>query len=119
MFPGKIAVGIDAKSGKVAIEGWAEVSKLSVTELALRLEDAGIAAIIYTDIARDGMLTAALICRKPPLWPHASACPVIASGGVAGLVRHHFALQMAAAAATPNLCRRHHRPRPLRWQHRS
>ncbi len=100
LFPGKIAVGIDAKAGKVAIEGWAEVSKLSVTELALRLEDAGIAAIIYTDIARDGMLcglnlpeTAALAARV--------GVPVIASGGVAGL--SDITLLLAAAAATPNL----------------
>ena len=56
-FPGKIAVGIDAKDGQVAVEGWAETSELSAIELARRFEDTGIAAIIYTDIGRDGMLT--------------------------------------------------------------
>ena len=83
-FPGKIAVGIDAKSGFVATEGWAEVSKLSAAELALRLEDAGIAAIIYTDIARDGMLTGLNLPETAALAARISV-PVIASGGVAGL----------------------------------
>ncbi|MBL8708990.1 MAG: 1-(5-phosphoribosyl)-5-[(5-phosphoribosylamino)methylideneamino] imidazole-4-carboxamide isomerase, partial [Rhodospirillaceae bacterium] len=55
-FPGKIAVGIDAKGGHVAVEGWAETSALSARDLALRFEDAGVAAIIYTDIDRDGLL---------------------------------------------------------------
>ncbi|ODT29420.1 MAG: 1-(5-phosphoribosyl)-5-((5-phosphoribosylamino)methylideneamino)imidazole-4-carboxamide isomerase, partial [Hyphomicrobium sp. SCN 65-11] len=54
--PGRVAVGIDAKGGKVAVEGWAETSELTAIELAKRFEDAGVAAIIYTDIARDGML---------------------------------------------------------------
>ena len=83
-FPGKIAIGIDAKSGFVATEGWAEVSKLSAAELALRLEDAGIAAIIYTDIARDGMLTGLNLPETAALAARISV-PVIASGGVAGL----------------------------------
>ena len=56
-FPGKIAVGIDAKDGKVAVQGWAETSELSAVELARRFEDTGVSAIIYTDIGRDGMLT--------------------------------------------------------------
>jgi hypothetical protein len=55
-FPGKVAVGIDAKGGKVAVEGWAEASSLGVVELARKFEGAGVAAIIYTDIDRDGML---------------------------------------------------------------
>src|SRR5690606_24357046 len=55
-FAGRIAVGIDAKGGKVAVEGWAEVSELTAVELARRFEDAGVAAIIYTDIERDGVL---------------------------------------------------------------
>src|SRR4029079_6999904 len=55
-FPGRVAVGIDAKGGKVAVEGWAEASELSAIELAQRFEDAGVAAIIYTDIDRDGIL---------------------------------------------------------------
>src|SRR5690606_29997540 len=55
-FPGRIAVGIDARAGKVAVEGWGEVSELTAIELARRFEDAGVAAIIYTDIERDGVL---------------------------------------------------------------
>ncbi len=55
-FPGKVAVGLDARDGKVAVEGWAEVSELTVLDIARRFEDAGVAAIIYTDVARDGML---------------------------------------------------------------
>ena len=55
-FPGRIAVGIDAKGGKVAVEGWAETSELTAVDLAKRFEDAGVAAIIYTDIERDGVL---------------------------------------------------------------
>ena len=54
--PGRVAVGVDAKGGKVAVEGWAEVSELTSLELARRFEDAGVAAIIYTDISRDGLL---------------------------------------------------------------
>jgi phosphoribosylformimino-5-aminoimidazole carboxamide ribotide isomerase len=56
LFPGKVAVGIDAKGGKVAVEGWAEASSLGVVELARRFEGAGVAALIYTDIDRDGVL---------------------------------------------------------------
>src|SRR5690606_16759944 len=55
-FPGKIAVGLDARDGKVAVQGWAEKSELTALEIARRFEDAGVAAIIYTDISRDGML---------------------------------------------------------------
>jgi phosphoribosylformimino-5-aminoimidazole carboxamide ribotide isomerase len=99
-FPGRIAVGIDAKSGQVATEGWAEVSLLTATELALRLEDAGIAAIIYTDIARDGMLSGLNLPETAALASRISV-PVIASGGVAGLA-DILALK-AAAAGTPNL----------------
>ena len=55
-FPGKVAVGIDAKGGKVTVEGWAEASELGVIELAQRFEDAGVAAIVFTDIGRDGLL---------------------------------------------------------------
>jgi phosphoribosylformimino-5-aminoimidazole carboxamide ribotide isomerase len=99
-FPGKIVVGIDAKSGQVATEGWAEVSLLTATDLALRLEDAGIAAIIYTDIARDGMLTGLNLPETTALASRI-AVPVIASGGVAG-VADITALKQAAAAA-PNL----------------
>ncbi len=83
-FPGKIAVGIDARSGEVAVQGWAEVSSLAVTELAQRFAGAGVAAIIYTDIDRDGVLTGIN-------WPATIALadavdiPVIASGGLASL----------------------------------
>jgi phosphoribosylformimino-5-aminoimidazole carboxamide ribotide isomerase len=99
-FPGKIAVGIDAKSGFVATEGWAEVSKLSAAELALRLEDAGIAAIIYTDIARDGMLTGLNLPETASLAARISV-PVIASGGFAGLA--DITALKQAAETTPNL----------------
>jgi phosphoribosylformimino-5-aminoimidazole carboxamide ribotide isomerase len=99
-FPGKIAVGIDAKAGYVATEGWAETSMLTATELALRLEDAGIVAIIYTDIARDGMLTGLNLNETAALAARISV-PVIASGGFAGLA--DIAALKTAAAATPNL----------------
>ena len=64
-FPGRIAVGIDAKGGKVAVEGWAETSELTAVELARRFEDAGVAAIIYTDIERDGVLKGSTSKRRP------------------------------------------------------
>ncbi len=83
-FPGKIAVGIDAKGGLVAVQGWAETSELSAIELARRFEDSGVAAIIYTDIARDGMLTGLNLDATAEL-AHAISIPVIASGGLAGL----------------------------------
>lgn len=83
-FPGRIAVGIDARDGFVAIEGWAEISELSVTELAKRFEDAGVAAIIYTDIARDGVLTGLNLEATLALANEVSI-PVIASGGLAGM----------------------------------
>jgi phosphoribosylformimino-5-aminoimidazole carboxamide ribotide isomerase len=99
-FPGKIAVGIDAKAGFVATEGWAETSLLTAAELALRLQDAGISAIIYTDIARDGMLTGLNLPETAALAAQVSV-PVIASGGLAGLA-DIIALK-AAAVTTPNL----------------
>jgi phosphoribosylformimino-5-aminoimidazole carboxamide ribotide isomerase len=82
-FPGRIVVGIDARDGKVATEGWAETSSLSATELALSFEDAGVAAIIYTDIGRDGMLSG-LNLEQTVALAGALATPVIASGGVGG-----------------------------------
>ncbi|MBN9556606.1 MAG: 1-(5-phosphoribosyl)-5-[(5-phosphoribosylamino)methylideneamino]imidazole-4-carboxamide isomerase [Alphaproteobacteria bacterium] len=81
---GRIAVGIDARDGMVAVEGWAETSTLSATELARRFEDAGVAAIIYTDIARDGMLQGVNVEATAAL-ARAVSIPVIASGGVAGI----------------------------------
>jgi phosphoribosylformimino-5-aminoimidazole carboxamide ribotide isomerase len=99
-FPGRIVVGIDAADGMVATEGWAEVSSLSAAELALRLEDAGIAAIIYTDIARDGM-KAGLNLAATEALARSVRIPVIASGGVAGL-GDIIALR-EAAGRTPNV----------------
>ncbi|NVJ70034.1 MAG: tRNA-dihydrouridine synthase, partial [Alphaproteobacteria bacterium] len=84
LFPGKIAVGIDAKGGMVAVEGWAEASELKVTELALKFEDAGVAAIIHTDIDRDGTLTGVNAEASSDL-AKAVSIPVIASGGVKDL----------------------------------
>ncbi len=83
-FPGKVAVGIDAKGGKVAVEGWAETSELSVIDLAKRFEGAGVAAIIYTDIDRDGILTGINWDSTLEL-ARAVSIPVIASGGLASM----------------------------------
>ena len=82
--PNRIAVGIDAKDGMVAVEGWAKTSELTATELAKRFEDAGVAAIIFTDIARDGMLQGVNVAATAAL-ASATSIPVIASGGVAGI----------------------------------
>lgn len=83
-FPGRIAVGIDARDGRVATEGWAETTTLGVLDLALRFEASGIAAIIYTDIGRDGMLSGVNVEQTVEL-ARRIATPVIASGGVAGV----------------------------------
>jgi len=82
--PNRIAVGIDAKDGKVAVEGWAKTSELTAGELAQRFEDAGVTAIIFTDIARDGMLQGVNVAATAALAASTSI-PVIASGGVAGI----------------------------------
>jgi phosphoribosylformimino-5-aminoimidazole carboxamide ribotide isomerase len=82
--PGKIAVGIDAKDGKVAVQGWAEASQIEVVELARRFEDAGVAAIVFTDIARDGMLGGVNVAATAAL-ANAVRIPIIASGGVSGM----------------------------------
>ena len=82
--PGCVAVGIDARDGKVAVEGWAETSEIDAIELAMRFEDAGVAAIVFTDIARDGMLQGVNVAATAAL-ARAVSLPVIASGGVAGL----------------------------------
>ncbi|PLP56128.1 1-(5-phosphoribosyl)-5-[(5-phosphoribosylamino)methylideneamino]imidazole-4-carboxamide isomerase [Mesorhizobium loti] len=83
-FPGKVAVGIDARGGKVAVEGWAEASSLGVVELAKKFEGAGVAAIIYTDIDRDGVLTGINWDSTIDL-ADAVSIPVIASGGLASI----------------------------------
>jgi phosphoribosylformimino-5-aminoimidazole carboxamide ribotide isomerase len=83
-FPGSVAVGIDARGGMVAVEGWAETSALSALDLGRRFEDAGVAAIIYTDIARDGMLQGLDMTGTRGL-AEALSIPVIASGGLASI----------------------------------
>jgi phosphoribosylformimino-5-aminoimidazole carboxamide ribotide isomerase len=83
-FPGRIAVGIDARGGKVAVEGWAETSELDVIEMARRFEGAGVAAIVYTDIDRDGVL-AGINWDGTLQLARAVAIPVIASGGLASM----------------------------------
>ena len=93
-FPGRIAVGIDAKDGFVATEGWAETSTMLAADLGLRFEDAGVAAIIYTDIGRDGMLTGLNVEQTVTLSARLTT-PVIASGGV-GSLAHLAALKDAA-----------------------
>ena len=94
-FPGRVVVGIDARAGIVAIEGWAEASELAALDLALRLQDAGVAAIIYTEIGRDGMLTGLDLERTVAIAERVQT-PVIASGGVGGLA-DLVALKRAAA----------------------
>ncbi len=83
-FPGRIVVGIDAREGKVAVEGWAETSSMAALELARAFEDAGAAAIVYTDIERDGALEGPNLAATVAL-ARAITTPVIASGGVASL----------------------------------
>ncbi len=83
-FPGRIAVGLDARDGKVAVQGWAETSELTALEIAQRFEDAGVAAIIYTDISRDGLLKGLNLDATIAL-ADAVTIPVIASGGLASL----------------------------------
>jgi phosphoribosylformimino-5-aminoimidazole carboxamide ribotide isomerase len=83
-FPDRVAVGLDARGGEVAVEGWAQTSALSVLDIAKRFEDAGVAAIIYTDIARDGLLKGLNLEATIGL-ADAISIPVIASGGLASL----------------------------------
>jgi phosphoribosylformimino-5-aminoimidazole carboxamide ribotide isomerase len=84
LYPGRIAVGIDARDGRVAVEGWAKTSDISALELGRRFEDAGVCAIIYTDIARDGVLKGLNIEATLAL-AEAVSVPVIASGGLASI----------------------------------
>jgi phosphoribosylformimino-5-aminoimidazole carboxamide ribotide isomerase len=83
-FPGRVAVGVDARGGMVAVEGWAETATLTAVELGRRFEDAGVAAIIYTDIDRDGAMEGANVAATAEL-ARALTTPVIASGGVSSL----------------------------------
>ena len=93
-FPGRIVIGIDARAGKVATEGWAETSELQAAELARRVEQAGAAAIVFTEIERDGML-GGLDLEQTVRLAHGLGLPVIASGGVGGIA-HLRALRRAA-----------------------
>jgi phosphoribosylformimino-5-aminoimidazole carboxamide ribotide isomerase len=83
-FPGRIIVGLDARDGRVATDGWAETTDLEATVLARRFEAAGVSAIVYTDIARDGMLQGVNV-EATVAMAEASAIPVIASGGISSL----------------------------------
>ena len=83
-FPGRVAVGLDARDGKVAVQGWAETSELSALEIARRFEDAGVVAIIYTDIARDGLLKG-LNLDATIVLADSISIPVVASGGLASI----------------------------------
>jgi phosphoribosylformimino-5-aminoimidazole carboxamide ribotide isomerase len=83
-YPKRVAVGLDARDGKVAVEGWAEQSQLSVLDIARRFEDAGVAAIVYTDVARDGMLQG-INWDATIALAEAISIPVVASGGLASI----------------------------------
>jgi phosphoribosylformimino-5-aminoimidazole carboxamide ribotide isomerase len=83
-YPGRIAVGLDARDGRVAVEGWAETSEITALEIAHRFEDAGVAAIIFTDISRDGLLKGLNLEATVALADRISI-PVIASGGLASI----------------------------------
>jgi phosphoribosylformimino-5-aminoimidazole carboxamide ribotide isomerase len=98
-FPGRIVVGIDAKDGLVAVRGWAEVTEKKATELAKEMEGFGVSAIIYTDIARDGMLQGPNIEATGTL-AEAISIPVIASGGVSSLqdIRNLLAIEAKGVA---------------------
>jgi phosphoribosylformimino-5-aminoimidazole carboxamide ribotide isomerase len=84
LFPGRIAVGIDARDGRVAVDGWARTSDVAAVDLGRRFEDAGVAALIYTDISRDGVLQGLNLAATVAL-ASAVAVPVIASGGLASI----------------------------------
>lgn len=84
LFPGQVAVGIDARDGMVAVEGWAETTDVTALELAHKFEDAGVAAIIYTDIERDGAMQGPNVVATAAL-ANAVSIPIIASGGVSSM----------------------------------
>jgi phosphoribosylformimino-5-aminoimidazole carboxamide ribotide isomerase len=95
-FPGRVAVGLDARDGKVAVEGWAETSTVTALQIAQRFEDAGVAAIIFTDIARDGLLKGLNLDATIEL-ANAISIPVIASGGFASIADVEALLQPRAS----------------------
>ena len=95
-FPDRIVVGIDAKGGKVAVEGWAETSDVTALELARKFEDVGVAAIVYTDIDRDGLLQGVNV-RSTAELARAISIPVIASGGVSSLADIDALVKIAPA----------------------
>jgi phosphoribosylformimino-5-aminoimidazole carboxamide ribotide isomerase len=97
-FPGRIVVGADAKGGKIATQGWAEVSNLAPVELGKRFEDAGVAAILFTDIDGDGLLKGANVTATAAL-ARALSIPVIASGGVGSIAD----IDALKAAGVPNI----------------
>jgi phosphoribosylformimino-5-aminoimidazole carboxamide ribotide isomerase len=84
-LPGRIVVAVDARDGMVATRGWAEISEITAADLANRFADAGVASLLFTDVGRDGLLKGCNI-RATIALAHKTAMPVIASGGVAGLV---------------------------------
>jgi len=103
--PGRVAVGIDARQGRVAVEGWAKTSTLEALELALRFEDAGVAAIVYTDIDRDGAKTGVNIEATAELARRITT-PVIASGGVGGGADRERRVARAAPGGAGGVCGR-------------
>jgi len=97
-FPGQVAVGLDARDGRVAVEGWAQTTELSALEVAKRFEDMGMSAIIFTDISRDGALKGLNVAATQAL-AEALSIPVIASGGVSSLAD----LEALVAAGCQNI----------------
>ena len=105
VFPGRVAVGLDARDGKVAVEGWARVSELEALDLARKFEDAGVSTIIYTDIDRDGMLSG-LNVEATVALARAVSIPVIASGGLAGIEDLHRLLAAGEPGVEGAICGR-------------
>src|SRR5579862_9071503 len=104
-YPGRIVVGIDARDGRVAVEGWGETSETTAVELAQRFSDAGVAAIVYTDIARDGALTG-IDAAATASFARQAGLPVIASGGIASLADITALAAYAADGVTGAICGR-------------